>query len=94
MVTFVPEHVSKRRKDATIEMVLDHLFYIAGRVGWDHVGLGSDFDGIASVIPGLEDVKCYPKLMEAILDRGATQEQLKKCIGENILRVWTGVVKV
>ncbi|CZR63330.1 related to microsomal dipeptidase precursor [Phialocephala subalpina] len=69
MVTFVPEHVSKKRKDATMDMVLDHLFYIAGTIGWDYVGLGSDFDGIASVIPGLEDVKCYPALMKAILDR-------------------------
>lgn len=93
MVTFVPEHVSVKRKDATMGMVLDHLFYIANRIGWDHVGLGSDFDGIASVIPGLEDVKCYPKLLAAILDRGATQEQLGKCLGENMLRVWRGVVK-
>lgn len=93
MVTFVPEHVSKRRKDAKMEMVLDHLFYIANRIGWDHVGLGSDFDGIASVIPGLEDVKCYPHLLKAILDRGATEEQLAKVVGENILRVWEGVEK-
>ncbi|KAH6670418.1 membrane dipeptidase [Halenospora varia] len=94
MVTFVPEHVSVKRKDATMDMVLDHLFYIARRIGWDHVGLGSDFDGIASVIPGLEDVKCYPALMKAILDRGATKEQLQKCIGENIIRVWKDVAKV
>jgi membrane dipeptidase len=94
MVTFVPEHVSVKRKDATMSMVLDHLFYIAERIGWDHVGLGSDFDGIASVIPGLEDVKCYPKLMEAILDRGATEEELAKVAGENILRVWKNVASV
>jgi len=55
-VTFVPERVASRRKDAKMEMILDHLFYIADRIGWDHVGLGSDFDGVASVIPGLEDV--------------------------------------
>jgi membrane dipeptidase len=42
MAIFVPEHVSTKRKDATMEMVLDHLFYIAGRIGWAHVGLGSD----------------------------------------------------
>jgi membrane dipeptidase len=90
-VTFVPEHVASRRKDAKMEMVLDHLFYIADRIGWDHVGLGSDFDGIASVIPGLEDVRCYPSLMQTILDRGATEEQLSKAIGENVLRVWKGV---
>ena len=56
--------------------------------------MGSDFDGIASVIPGLEDVKCYPHLMKAILDRGATEEQLAKVAGENILRVWKGVAEV
>lgn len=94
MVTFVPEHVATSRKDARMEMVLDHLFYIAERIGWDHVGLGSDFDGIASVIPGLEDVRCYPRLLEAILDRGATEEQLAKLAGQNMLRVWKGVVAV
>lgn len=45
MVTFVPEHLSSRRSEATMDMLLDHLFYIANRIGWDHVGLGSDFDG-------------------------------------------------
>lgn len=94
MVTFVPEHVTLRRKEAKMDMVLDHLFYIAERIGWDYVGLGSDFDGIASVIPGLEDVKCYPRLLQAILDRGATEEQLAKVAGENILRVWRGVERV
>lgn len=94
MVTFVPEHVAKRRRGATMEMIVDHLFYFAKRIGWDHVGLGSDFDGIASVIPGLEDVKCYPKLLKAILDRGATESQLAKVAGENMLRVWTGVSRV
>ncbi|PVH76135.1 membrane dipeptidase [Cadophora sp. DSE1049] len=94
MVTFVPEHVSTRRKDAKLEMVVDHLFYIVNRIGWDHVGLGSDFDGIASVIPGLEDVKCYPALLKAILDRGATEEQLAKVAGENMIRVWTDVARV
>ncbi|KAF2704113.1 Metallo-dependent hydrolase [Pleomassaria siparia CBS 279.74] len=93
-VTFVPEHVASRRKDAKMEMIVDHLFYIAGRIGWDHVSLGSDFDGIASVIPGLEDVRCYPSLMQAILDRGATEEQFAKVAGENMLRVWRGVEKV
>lgn len=109
-VTFVPEHVTTRRQDAKMEMVLDHLsatkyhniveamlttsrFYIANRIGWDHVGLGSDFDGIASVIPGLEDVRCYPALLKAILDRGATEEQLAKVCGGNMIRVWKGAVK-
>jgi hypothetical protein len=45
MVTFVPEHLAARRSEATVDMLLDHLFYIANRIGWEHVGLGSDFDG-------------------------------------------------
>ena len=94
MITFVPTFLATRRRDATIDMLLDHVFYIVGRIGWDHVGLGSDFDGMACVIPGLEDVKCYPRLLKAILDRGATEEQVSKLIGENVLRVWRGVAEV
>lgn len=71
-----------------------YRFYIANRIGWDHVGLGSDFDGIASVISGLEDVRCYPALLQAILDRGATEEQLAKVSGQNMIRVWKGAVQV
>lgn len=95
-----------------MDMLLDHLFYVANRIGWNHVGLGSDFDGmnsqfvtyfgisltsepgIASVIPGLEDCSRFPNLLKAILDRGATEEQLALCAGENILRVWNGVVQI
>ncbi|RDW69886.1 dipeptidase-1 [Coleophoma crateriformis] len=91
MINFVPEHVATNRKDAKMGDVLDHIFYIANRIGWDHVGLGSDFDGVISTISGLEDVKSYPKLLAAVLDRGATEAQLSKLVGENILRVWSGV---
>jgi membrane dipeptidase len=108
MVTFVPEHLSSRQSEATMDMLLDHLFYIAERIGWEHVGLGSDFDGkyssspmcslvvnryegIASVIPGLEDCSKFPALLKAILGRGATESQLAQVAGENIIRVWQGV---
>jgi membrane dipeptidase len=114
MVTFVPEHLAARRSEATVDMLLDHLFYMANRIGWEHVDLGSDFDGkqkclrlllkyglvdnmtvgIASVIPGLEDCSRFPALLQAILDRGATEEHLALVAGENILRVWTEVAQV
>ena len=45
MVTFVPEHLCAKRSEATMDMLLDHLFYVANRIGWEHVSLGSDFDG-------------------------------------------------
>ncbi|KAI5198292.1 hypothetical protein E4T39_06858 [Aureobasidium subglaciale] len=94
MVTFVPEHLAAKRSEATLDMLLDHLFYIAKRIGWEHVGLGSDFDGIASVIPGLEDCSRFPALLKAILDRGATEAQLALVAGENILRVWAEVASI
>ncbi|KAH7021460.1 membrane dipeptidase-domain-containing protein [Microdochium trichocladiopsis] len=94
MINFVPEHVAAHRRDARMQHVLDHIFYVAERIGWDHVGLGSDFDGVASVIPGLEDVSCYPGLIAAVLDRGATTEQVEKLISRNLLRVWTRVAAV
>lgn len=50
--------------------------------------------GIASVIPGLEDCSRFPALLQAILDRGATEEQLALVAGENILRVWKEVAQV
>jgi membrane dipeptidase len=54
MVTFVPEHLAARRSEATMDMLLDHLFYIANRIGWEHVGLGSDFDGKRYHVPVLQ----------------------------------------
>ena len=50
--------------------------------------------GIASVISGLEDCSRFPHLLKAILDRGATEEQLALCAGENILRVWNDVTQM
>lgn len=58
----------------------------AERIGRDYVGLGSDFDDVASVIPGLEEV--HSALLKAILNRGATEEQLRKAAGEDMMRVW------
>lgn len=94
MINIVPQHVAANVDDATMDDVLDHIFYVAGRNGWEHVGLGSDFDGIASVIPGLEDLKCYPSLLKGVLDRAATEDQLALLIGENMLRVWRAVSAV
>lgn len=49
---------------------------------------GSDFDGTGSIANGIDDVSAYPRLVEAVLRRGATDEQVHKLVGENILRVW------
>jgi membrane dipeptidase len=68
---------------------IDHVVKVAGI---DHVGLGSDFDGITSVPQGLEDVSKVPNLTSALLKRGYSEEDIKKIMGENFLRVIGEVV--
>lgn len=65
-----------------------------GRVaGYEHVGLGADFDGIplASTPSQLEDVSKYPRLMQVLRERGLSDSQLIAIMGGNLLRVWTQV---
>jgi membrane dipeptidase len=56
--------------------------------GIDHIGIGSDFDGITSVPEGLEDVSKYPALFAELVRRGYSDQDLKKIAGLNVLRVW------
>jgi len=72
---------------ATIPQVADHIDHIRRVAGIDHVGIGSDFDGITSVVKGLEDVSTYPALTAELLKRGYSDEDVKKILGLNILRV-------
>ena len=61
-------------------------------VGIDHVGLGSDFDGVGeSLPPRLKDVSDYPQLIETLLERGYTEEQITKVSSGNVFRVWSAV---
>lgn len=80
--------------DADLEDVVKHVEYIAGLIGWEHVGIGSDFDGLKRLPKGLEDVSKYPELFKELARRGATEKQLRGLAGENLLRVWEEVEKV
>jgi len=72
--------------------VADHIDHVVQLVGIDHVGLGSDFDGVGDSLPtGLEDVSAYPKLIRVLLERGYTDEQVRKILSNNLLRVWGAV---
>ena len=71
----------------TIDAVADHIDHVVGLVGADHVGLGSDFDGIDVAPTGLEDVTQYPDLTEILVERGYSDEDIEKILGENFLRV-------
>ena len=72
---------------ATVEDVADHIDHAVKIEGTDHVGIGSDFDGIAATANGLEDVSKMPSLIAVLLKRGYTEIDLKKILGENVLRV-------
>lgn len=74
---------------ASLDEVLDHFDHVVSLTSIDHVGVGSDYDGIGDTLPiGLKDVSAYPNLVQGLLDRGYSEEDIRKVLGENILRVW------
>jgi membrane dipeptidase len=110
MVTFVPGFISQAVADfdakpeaerkgveppkATLSQVADHIDHIRKVAGIDHIGLGGDFDGITQVVVGLEDVSKYPDLTAELLKRGYKDDDVKKIIGGNVLRVMRAAEKV
>lgn len=110
MVTFVPGFISQAVADfdakpeaerkgltpprATLAQVADHIDHIRKVAGIDHIGLGGDFDGITQVVQGLEDVSKYPDLTVELLKRGYKDDDIKKILGLNVLRVMRQAEKV
>ena len=85
------QHVAPR---ATLAQVADHIDHIRKVAGIDHIGLGSDFDGMSSAPDGLKDVSAYPALLAELLKRGYTREDVSKVAGLNVLRVMRGVESI
>ena len=77
---------------ANTHKVLDHIDHVVKLVGIEHVGLGSDYDGVGDSLPeGLKDVSTYPNLIQGLLDRGYSEQDIAKILGGNLLRVWKQV---
>ncbi len=76
-----------RRARGTVHDVVDHIEHVIKVAGIDHVGIGSDYDGVRSLPVGLEDVSTYPRITQLLLDRGYNKEQIHKILGGNVLRV-------
>jgi membrane dipeptidase len=70
-----------------LKSLIDHIDHIAKVAGIDHVGLGSDFDGVTSLPEGIDSVADLPKITQALVQRGYTREQIHKILGGNFLRV-------
>ena len=89
-MNFAPQFVNKTQ--ATLEGVVDHIDHIVGLVGPDHVGLGSDYDGIPSTPKGLEDVTKMPDITKELVKRGYSEEDISKILGGNHLRLFKTVI--
>ncbi len=82
------------RPVTTLAQVADHIDHIRKVAGVDHVGLGSDFDGIPDAPKGLEGVDRYPALLVELMRRGWSDTDIAKVAGENVLRVMAGAERV
>jgi len=78
-----------------LSSLIDHIDHIAKLAGVDHVGLGSDFDGVSGATPaGMDSAADLPKITQALLDRGYSAEDIRKILGGNLLRVFREVERV
>ena len=73
-------------------VLIDHFDHVARVAGVDHVGLGSDFDGVSALPAGMEDVTRLPRIAQALLDRGYSESDVAKMLGGNMLRVMERVL--
>ena len=85
----VPTAQLKRNRDAagTIHDVVDHIDYLAKHCGVDHVGIGSDYDGVPRLPDQLESVAAYPRITQLLLERGYDRSAIHRILGGNVLRV-------
>ena len=89
-MNFAPAFVHP--EEATLEGVVDHIDHIVDLVGPDHVGLGSDFDGIPYTPKGLEDVSKIPDITRELVNRGYEKDDIEKILGRNHLRLIKTVI--
>lgn len=106
MVNFSPDFISCKPSNSstgipdfyppnsTLHQVARHVMYIGDKIGFEHVGFGSDFDGIFETPRGLEDVSKYPDLVAELLRMGLSDGDAAKVVGGNILRVSADVSRV
>lgn len=79
---------------ATRSQVVDHILYVAEMIGYDHVGIGSDFDGMLAGPEGLDDVSRFLELVADLFQRGVSEDRIERIVGLNLLRVMKEVEDV
>ncbi|MCB0745202.1 MAG: dipeptidase, partial [Ignavibacteriae bacterium] len=89
---YYDEFMQKNKIDyGTSEDLANHIDHVVKLVGIDHVGLGSDFDGIGKLPAGIKDVSSYPQIIYELLKKGYSEKDIEKICSGNILRVWKEV---
>jgi membrane dipeptidase len=89
---YISEYTAANNPFPTVQRVADHIDHVVSLVGIDHVGFGSDFDGVGDSLPtGLKDVSMFPNLIAELLKRGYSKEDIEKICYKNIFRVWKAV---
>jgi membrane dipeptidase len=89
---FSATYFQENFKFSTVQKVADHIDRVVDLVGVEHVGLGSDYDGVGPTLPiGLKDVSAYPNLIAELLKRGYSEDDIQKICSGNIFRVWDDV---
>jgi membrane dipeptidase len=78
----------------SVHDIVDHIEHIVKVAGVDHVGIGSDFDGVNKLPKQMSDVSCYPYITQVLVDRGYSREQIHKILGGNLMRVFAAAEKV
>lgn len=86
------EEFAKRLPPVSVSRLVDHIDHIVKLVGVDHVGIGSDFDGVQSTLSDLPDVASLPNLTRELLRRGYSEQDIHKILGGNMLRVMEGIL--
>ncbi len=77
-----------RSKLCTVHDILDHIDHIVAVAGIDHVGIGSDYDGVPALPKQMEDVSCYPVITAGMLERGYSEQDIRKVMGKNVMRAF------
>jgi membrane dipeptidase len=92
---YIEDYVAVNHPFPDVQKVADHFDHVVSLVGINHVGIGSDFDGVGDTLPkGLKDVSMYPNLLAELLKRGYSKEDIEKICYKNIFRVWRAVEEV
>jgi membrane dipeptidase len=90
---FSPSFIDQNEEQRTIDRLLDHVDHVRKLVGCEHLGIGSDFDGFPGIPKGLEDVTKMPMITKGLLARGYSEEDIRKILGGNYLRIFERILK-